>query len=131
MTIELYADGEATGRTLVLSEANGWKGAFADLDERSGGSTIDYSVRESDVAGYSCAIAGDMQAGFTVTNTHVPDEPKKPPKPETPKASGMPKTGDDSPVGFLLALAAVSASAIAAYAGLRTGGSRRGALPPR
>ena len=69
-TVRLLAGGTDSGRSLELSDANGWRGAFEGLAKYdASGSEIEYTVKEDEVAGYSSAITGDAQAGFTVTNT--------------------------------------------------------------
>ena len=83
--VELYRDGEATGNTLVLSEANGWSGSFKNLEKTSeGGRIYDYSVKEIGEKFYTVEISGeyyeviyrgDMDSGFTIINR---EEPKKP-----------------------------------------------------
>lgn len=83
--VELYRDGEATGNTLVLSEANGWSGSFKNLEKTSeGGHIYDYSIKEIGEKFYTVEISGeyyeviykgDMYSGFTIINR---EEPKKP-----------------------------------------------------
>lgn len=83
--VELYRDGEATGNTLVLSEANGWRASFKNLEKVSdGGHVYNYSVKEIDEKFYTVKISGeyyeviykgDMYSGFTIVNR---EEPKKP-----------------------------------------------------
>lgn len=83
--VELYRDGEATGNTLVLSEANGWSGSFKNLEKASdGGHIYKYSVKEIGEKFYTVEISGeyyeviykgDMYSGFTIINR---EEPKKP-----------------------------------------------------
>ncbi|MBR0092627.1 MAG: Cna B-type domain-containing protein [Lachnospiraceae bacterium] len=49
LTVELFAAGAPTGRTVTLNEANGWHGSFTELDRfRAGeeGVQIVYSVKE-------------------------------------------------------------------------------------
>ena len=72
--VELYADGKATGKTATLNESNGWSYTWSDLDEKSNGRTITYSVKEKDVnAAYTVTYDGDGKGNFTVTNTHTPE----------------------------------------------------------
>ena len=74
ITVKLLADGQDTGKTLELSEANSWTGAFTDLDVDKGGTPIDYKVVEvSTVSGYTTETTGDAKAGFTVTNKYTPE----------------------------------------------------------
>lgn len=84
--VELYRDGEATGNTLVLSEANGWSGNFENLEKASdGGHIYNYSVKEIGEKFYTVEISGkyyeviykgDMDTGFTIVNREEP--PRKP-----------------------------------------------------
>ncbi len=47
VTLRLYANGEATARTIVLDASNGWKGFFYSLKEKDdGGNEIVYTVKE-------------------------------------------------------------------------------------
>ncbi len=47
ITVRVYANGEATARTIVLSEENGWKGSFYELPEKDDdGNVIVYTVKE-------------------------------------------------------------------------------------
>ena len=69
--VELYADGNATGKKLTLKDANDWKATFTDLAVNSNGTPVIYTVREvGTYEGYSVAITGSVANGFTVTNTH-------------------------------------------------------------
>jgi len=99
VTVRLLADGVDTGRTLVLSAANGWTASFTDLDEYKDGRKVAYTVAEDAVEGYAASISGDASSGFTVTNTRAQTSP--------PPAAGVPKAGDAAyaPVPWLLALA--------------------------
>ncbi|MDO4634193.1 MAG: Cna B-type domain-containing protein, partial [Eubacteriales bacterium] len=73
VTIRLYADGEDTGKTVTLTEANNWSGSFSELDEYKNGTKISYTVEEDEVAEYTTEITGDAAAGYTVTNSYVPE----------------------------------------------------------
>ena len=45
---------------------------------------IEYQIKEIGIkSGYMAKIKGNMENGFTITNTHLPDKPK------------TPKTGDN------------------------------------
>ena len=72
--VELYADGKATGKTATLNESNVWSYTWSDLDEKSNGRTITYSVKENDVnAAYTVTYGDNGKGNFTVTNTHTPE----------------------------------------------------------
>ena len=72
VTVKLLANGRDTGKTLVLSQGNGWTGSFTELDKFKRGQEIVYSVEEVTVAGYASVITGTSASGYTITNTHVP-----------------------------------------------------------
>ena len=73
VTVSLFADGNSTGQTLTLSEANGWKGTFENLDEFKDGKKINYTVKEVPVSGYTSNITDSPSRGFTITNSHTPE----------------------------------------------------------
>ncbi|WP_172120663.1 Cna B-type domain-containing protein [Actinomyces faecalis] len=70
VTVHLLADGEDTGQTLTLSEANSWKGTFTNLVEYQGATPVAYTVSEDAVTGYTTAVTGTQATGYTITNTH-------------------------------------------------------------
>lgn len=71
ITVQLLKDGQAvSGKTLILSAANNWEGSFQNFAKyNSDGTLIAYTVDEVEVPGYTSDITGDMQTGFTITNT--------------------------------------------------------------
>ena len=73
VVVNLLADGEATGQTLVLTATNQWTGSFTDLDEYKGGEKIVYTVEEEAISSYVGVSSGDASQGFTLTNTHIPE----------------------------------------------------------
>ena len=73
VTVKLLADGQDTGKTLKLTEANGWAGSFKDLDADKGGTPIQYTVVEVTVPGYTSEVTGDAASGFTITNSYLPE----------------------------------------------------------
>jgi len=73
VTVKLLADGQDTGKTLELTEANGWTGSFKDLDADKGGTPIQYTVVEVTVPGYTSEVTGDAASGFTITNSYLPE----------------------------------------------------------
>ncbi|MBX9075724.1 Cna B-type domain-containing protein [Streptococcus anginosus] len=74
ITVKLLADGTDTGKTLELSEANGWAGSFTELDAHKGGKAIDYKVVEAtSITGYTTEVTGDAATGFTITNSYTPE----------------------------------------------------------
>lgn len=84
--VELYANGKATGEKATLSESNDWTHTWQDLDEKSQGKAISYTVKElSNVNGYTSTIDDSNIGNVILTNTH---------KPETTKVEGK-KVWDD------------------------------------
>ena len=73
VTVELFANGEKTGKTLVLSIGNNWNGTFTDLDKYENGEVITYTVEELAIEGYTPVITGDQLDGYTITNSHTPE----------------------------------------------------------
>lgn len=90
VTIQLLANGEDTGKQLVLSEANNWAGVFTDLSSSNGGKNIVYTVEELPVDdAYTTSLTGDAKQGFVVTNSLKPEEviPSLPSLPQTPSVT--------------------------------------------
>ena len=116
ITVTLYADGEKTNQTLILSEAGQWTGSFTDLDVYKSGKKIVYTIKEEAVDGYTSVISGDAEKGFTVTNSHtpkVPDKPQKPDVPDKPSGGGeTAKTGDDAMIAFSFSVLIAAAMVI-------------------
>lgn len=73
VTVKLLADGQDTGKTLTLTEANGWAGSFTNLDADKGGTPIQYTVVEVTVPSYTSEVTGDAASGFTITNSYSPE----------------------------------------------------------
>lgn len=73
VTVKLLADDQDTGKTLELTEANGWAGSFKDLDADKGGTPIQYTVVEVTVPSYTSEVTGDAASGFTITNSYSPE----------------------------------------------------------
>lgn len=71
VVVRLLANGEDTGKFLELTEASEWKGEFDNLprydDDKK---EISYSVSEDHVPYYTTEIQGNIEYGFTVTNSH-------------------------------------------------------------
>lgn len=93
VSVQLYANGVASGSTVTLDAANSWKHTWSNLDKNASGKAITYTVKETSVPhGYTSTISGDMASGFTVTNTHTPVVPPTPPvtPPTVPPAPKKP-----------------------------------------
>lgn len=75
VTVSLLADGEPTGKTLVLSEANQWTGSFMELNAYADGEEIVYTVTENAVSKYTTVITNEQDSAtdFIITNSHVPE----------------------------------------------------------
>ncbi len=96
VTVVLLADGEETGKTLVLNSGNKWTASFTALDKYADGKEISYTVKEVKVEGYTNVITGTQTTGYTITNSHTPKTPEKPSvpeKPNTPDKPRVPNTG--------------------------------------
>lgn len=102
--VELYINGEASGKILTLNEANDWSASFTNLDlEDESGRRYTYSVKEVgendniyniDDRKFEVSYSGDMYEGFTIVNKEVPpEEPEEPeePKPEEPEEPHEPE----------------------------------------
>ena len=73
VAVHLYANDKPTGKTLRLSETDGWKGTFTDLDATANGKAITYTVKENEVAGYTSTVEGNATIGFIIRNAHTPE----------------------------------------------------------
>uniref|UniRef100_UPI00403F6CC0 Cna B-type domain-containing protein n=1 Tax=Candidatus Enterococcus willemsii TaxID=1857215 RepID=UPI00403F6CC0 len=107
IVVKLLADGKDTKQTLTLSDENNWQGFFVDLDVSKEGKGIVYTVEEQTVKGYEATISGNMEKGYVITNTHMPEKgkPSKPVKPNksTPNKTvktkaHLPKTGEKTTI---------------------------------
>ena len=71
ISVQLYADGVATGDKIILMEDNGWEYTWENLDKcNSDGSEIEYTVEENEVEGYKTEITQEGNV-FTITNSEV------------------------------------------------------------
>ena len=76
VTVQLYANGTATGTAVTLNAANNWTYTWTGLAVSENGSTITYTVKETSVpTGYTASYSGDALTGFTITNTHAAQPP--------------------------------------------------------
>lgn len=71
VTVHLFANG-AEIASAQLSDANAWATTWDNLPVFANGEKIAYTVTEDAVDGYDASVAGSAEAGFTITNTHVP-----------------------------------------------------------
>ena len=73
--VQLVADGEPVGEPVELSESNGWKFTWDDLDLMSEGKMIEYTVEETDLPeGYGIMINGNANDGYLIINPHEPEK---------------------------------------------------------
>ncbi|MBQ2835818.1 MAG: Cna B-type domain-containing protein [Clostridia bacterium] len=74
ITVALYENGTSV-RTAVLNEGNHWKYTFRSLPEYKNGKEVAYTVKETNKPeGYTTAITGNVESGFTITNIHIPEK---------------------------------------------------------
>ena len=99
VSVQLYANGVASGSPVTLDAANSWKHTWSGLDKNASGKAITYTVKETSVPhGYTSTISGDAASGFTITNSHTPVVPPAPPVtpptvPPAPKKPHLARTG--------------------------------------
>lgn len=72
--VSLTRDGDPHGSSQRLIAANGWSATWSDLPiADNNGTQHQYKVIETSAGvGYTSATTGDMDSGFTITNTHTP-----------------------------------------------------------
>lgn len=72
VTVHLLADGADTGKTVTLDANNGWSGSFDDLRQyNADGTEIQYYVAEDEPTNYKADVTGNMNDGYTITNTNI------------------------------------------------------------
>ncbi|HQB31812.1 MAG TPA: Cna B-type domain-containing protein [Erysipelotrichaceae bacterium] len=99
LTVRLLADGEDTGKVIVLTAANNWTDIFTELiifQPGSSGQEINYEIADILIEGYTSTISGDATQGFIITNYHRP-------------TTSIPDTGDDYNIALWTALMFLSA----------------------
>ncbi|WP_067041931.1 Cna B-type domain-containing protein [Methanobrevibacter sp. YE315] len=74
ITVELY-NGVELIDSVVLNQANNWKGNFTDLPVYKDGKKIVYTVAEIEVDKYNSTVTNSTLGNYTITNTHVPYKP--------------------------------------------------------
>ena len=81
--VNLLANGEKTGYSIILDESRQWTDTFTNLDKYDAGEPIYYTVEEEEVRGYESSIEGDQGNGYVITNTvkEVPPTPTPTPDP--------------------------------------------------
>lgn len=94
--VELYCNGESTGKTLELNAGNHWSGEFKGLeiaDNNTPAVEYRYSIKEVGERNgliqfgsktFEVSYSGDMNSGFILTNKEKPEiPPETPPTPPT------------------------------------------------
>lgn len=72
--VELLADGVSTNKTATLNADNEWSYTWKDLDEKSQGKAITYTVKElSKVNGYATSIDNSNIGNLIITNEYTPE----------------------------------------------------------
>ena len=83
VTLDGAAEDAPTGTAATGYESDAWEATFVNLPKNAGGSPISYTAAETttdvikgtDGPGtYAFEVTGDARNGFTVTNTHTPEE---------------------------------------------------------
>ncbi len=105
--VELYINGEASGKILTLNAANGWSASFTGLDIDDGmGNLYVYTVKEVgendniyniDDRKFEVSYSGDMYKGFTIVNKEVPPEEPEEPEEEKPEEPEEPEEEREKP----------------------------------
>lgn len=117
ITVNLLKNGEPMeDMSLTLAQSNSWMGKFENMpltDED--GNTIEYTISEDEVQGYTSNITGNIEDGFVITNTKPepeepgePEEPDKPDKPDKSDKPGKPKSPGTGDNGFGYAWSAMT-----------------------
>ena len=124
--VELYANGKATGKIIILGADGSWSASFEDLPSKdANGKEIIYTVREIgesneltkiDDRTFEVIYTGNLKDGFTIINKEIPPNDEKPkdkkepkkhkPNDEegrdrTPKKNRIPKTGVNEDLGVI------------------------------
>ncbi len=135
VTVNLLADGENTGKSLVLDASDNWTGSFTELDMNADGKKITYSVEEVSVEGYAAEITGDASSGYVIRNTHEPETASGNPKgtvhngtgtngnnPDgsNPNSAGNSKTGDNNMMYLWIVLIIAAAALVVIAVAVRT-----------
>jgi len=75
VTVQLMAGSDAYGDEITLDSSNNWTYTWSGLAVNAGGSAINYTVVETNVAsGYTATVSGSMTEGYTITNSYTPAE---------------------------------------------------------
>lgn len=95
--VELYRDGQYTGKSLELNAANKWSGVFKDLaifNKEDPTKEYKYSIKEVGEnngliqigeSTFEVTYEGNMEDGFIITNKEKPEKPPENPPHEPPE----------------------------------------------
>ena len=84
--VELVANGQPTGKIVELDNRNNWTHTWQDLDEKSKGKDVIYSVKElTKLNDYKVSYNNDNSGNLLINNTFV--SPSKPTEPNSPNNS--------------------------------------------
>ena len=72
ITVRLLADGEVIDSQKVTGPD--WNFNFGERAKYSDGKEITYAIAEDEVTGYTTEITGDIENGYTISNTHEPEK---------------------------------------------------------
>lgn len=73
ISVQLKADGKASGDPVVLNEANNWTYTWTKLAKNANKTEIQYTVDEVDVPSGYTKIVTKESTGYVITNTHNPE----------------------------------------------------------
>ena len=130
--VQLLANGQDTGKKLLLNAANSWEGKFEDLPKYIDGKLAEYTISEVEVKGYRSEIMGDATGGFLITNkctvppsditppppsqttptTTTPPPPGNTPPPPRSKTPPLPRTGSEISAALALGILALASGAV-------------------
>ena len=81
--VQLYANGEKKGKPVELNAGSNWTYTWNNLPQKADGKDIEYTVKETKTpSGYVMSVNDRDHGNIIITNSH------------TPKATGLPDTGD-------------------------------------
>ena len=81
--VQLYANGEKKGKPVELNAGSNWTYTWNNLPQKADGKDIEYTVKETKIpSGYVMSVNDRDHGNIIITNSH------------TPKATGLPDTGD-------------------------------------
>ena len=73
VSVQLTADGVASGDPVTLNEGNEWTYTWENLPKYKNGTAIVYAADETEVpTGYTKTVTGDAATGITITNKYTP-----------------------------------------------------------